>query len=129
MNKKSYEKQVEMLMKESKEELIQRILSMEDTQTHDMLFAKDKLDNGQIHRINLFFEHMVDISSHMRKHLYPNLSVEQGCPEELNLDYCNRIETAAKYWADISEFLDKIAEPTRIANELKTFKEKINDLE
>lgn len=129
MNKKSYEKQVEMLMKESKEELIQRILSMEDTQTHDMLFVKGKLDNGQIHCINKFFGHMLDISSHMRENLYPNLSEKTGCPEEVKLRYCDNIETSAKYWADICEFLVKIADPSRIANELKAFKDKVDSLE
>ena len=62
-----YERMITELSKESKEELIQRIMSLEEIECSDRAFVNECQAGSTIYNINELFSALDDLNSHMKK--------------------------------------------------------------
>ena len=108
MYKWMYDKKVSELSKESKEELIQRIMSLEDIECSDRCFANQCESGDSIYKINELFSALRDMKS--------SFTYEKAAKVYAMID-------STKFsWDYIKNGLSEINDDTRCSKSLSDFK-------
>lgn len=124
MKKFIYDKQVEEYSKENKEELIQRILSLQEIECKDRSFANHCKAGDSCYNINLLFDEIEKIQKNTQN---SNITLS-----ELNKQISDLLfiaNDAKSSWQYIKDGLQEMNNSSRTACELIKLKEEITELE
>lgn len=113
MYKWMYDKMVEEYSKETKEELIQRIMSLEEIECSDRCFANQCMTGSSIFHINELFSALEDMQS--------------GFSYEKAAKVYETMEAARSSWCYISNRISEMNDNTRCRKQLDEFKKRVSN--
>lgn len=113
MYKWMYDRMVKEYEKESKEELVQRIMAMEEIECSDRCFANQCCTGAEIYHINELFSALDDLQSEFTY--------------EKAVKMYELAEVAKESWKYITSGLIDMKSNARYSKKLKDFKQRVNN--